>query len=961
MSNGSYLPDDTNGANFTVPYSTPFIVCIGLLMTVLSIVTISGNLMVMISFYIDKNIRQPSNYFIFSLAISDFLIGLEGFPFLSIYVLHGSRWTMGWFMCDLWLSIDYAVCLASIYTVLSITVDRYCSVKIPATYRNWRTKRRMITIVIITWLVPSLLFFVSVFGWGYFSGQGRTLKEWECEVQFMRNAYFNMSMYISYYWSTLVVMVVLYAGIYKAAKRLQNKSEEKQKRLAAMIAMQKNAAALTLQTSIKDQQKQHQKRRRSSRKSRKSKQISMGSTESTDDTPPRNNNMARLGRMCSFSDATNKEGGTGNEVSHSSSVHSSDMIDDEQTTYVLDHEEHYHHHHGSSGKASHHSPLEPVKPKMSVLSLNRFKNAATAFRLFHKRKPSDSSSPVRRTPKSSSKHRKVIDNYTNPTTTHNSSVRSGTTINTTTTTSDSSSDNLVDKNANINKNFVVEASPQEAIVPVDIQQQYFLPQKIACASTLEKICEEPAFEVTTLTEQSFNQQSRLTSPVEETNGISEHLQILVHSKNSSVKSAKSIITNNMSRRNSSTRSSGRSLSHYSNLNGMADTSELYTMHCRVVDMLNRMEGAFDPRSEACSCIAFDLNSLHFVDSESQCSTSFNTSFKSTPSRTTTTTNFNLTSRTLKLVPSPEQRDTTSPSSCLTAQSLSRKQSRATSISSDECTTTVHQMVPTIINSPKPPSMDSKLESIGADDSGAAKPIMVTLPAVSPMLFPLSDESDTIEEPKSIALLDQSSMPPKPITINLISDDTEPSSSGVKSDRTTMQEDLITVEPVIDDGNRKLSNIRSKEIDLDTTPRVSQTMATRGFNSLASITNQISIMRRHAHNATSIVTTIRRRGMRHDKVATGHNKYKASKSENRARKALRTITIILGAFILFWTPFYVIATLIGFCRSCVPEWMYVTSYYMCYLNSPINPFCYAMANAQFKKTFTRMLKGDFHRT
>lgn len=91
----------------------------------------------------------------------------------------------------------------------------------------------------------------------------------------------------------------------------------------------------------------------------------------------------------------------------------------------------------------------------------------------------------------------------------------------------------------------------------------------------------------------------------------------------------------------------------------------------------------------------------------------------------------------------------------------------------------------------------------------------------------------------------------------------------------------------------------------------------------------------------------------------------SKTENRARKALRTITIILGAFVLFWTPFYGLATLYGFCYdgkggSCVPNWLYVTSYYFCYINSTINPFCYALANAQFKKTFLRILRGDWHR-
>jgi len=77
----------------------------------------------------------------------------------------------------------------------------------------------------------------------------------------------------------------------------------------------------------------------------------------------------------------------------------------------------------------------------------------------------------------------------------------------------------------------------------------------------------------------------------------------------------------------------------------------------------------------------------------------------------------------------------------------------------------------------------------------------------------------------------------------------------------------------------------------------------------------------------------------------------------------------------WTPWHVLSLLIGFCggggdgavetadsgSSCVSTTLYDISYWLCYLNSPINPFCYAFVNYQFKKTFIRIIRLDWHRS
>lgn len=60
-----------------------------------------------------------------------------------------------------------------------------------------------------------------------------------------------------------------------------------------------------------------------------------------------------------------------------------------------------------------------------------------------------------------------------------------------------------------------------------------------------------------------------------------------------------------------------------------------------------------------------------------------------------------------------------------------------------------------------------------------------------------------------------------------------------------------------------------------------------------------------------------------------------------------------------TPYHILALIQGFCstENCVNHHLFYFTYFLCYANSPINPFCYAMANQQFKRTFYRILSGD----
>ncbi|CAF3384807.1 unnamed protein product [Rotaria socialis] len=219
------------------PYPVQLNIAFAITGTFISLLTICGNVLVLVSFFVDRQIRHPTNYFIFSLAVSDFLIGFISMPFLTL-AIYKNKWVLGSFLCDIWLSLDYTVCLASIYTVLLITVDRFCSVKIPTKYRNWRTKKRIVYLVLLTWIVPAVIFFASTMGYPIFSKKPNlSVMDLQCDVQWNKNPYFNLGLTVGYFWVTLLVMFILYFFIYQVASALERRSMQNAKKISTLIGI----------------------------------------------------------------------------------------------------------------------------------------------------------------------------------------------------------------------------------------------------------------------------------------------------------------------------------------------------------------------------------------------------------------------------------------------------------------------------------------------------------------------------------------------------------------------------------------------------------------------------------------------------------------------------------------------------------------------------------------------------
>ncbi|XP_054423883.1 neuromedin-U receptor 2 [Pteronotus mesoamericanus] len=115
------------------------------------VVGVAGNLLVCLVILRHQSMKTPTNYYLFSLAVSDLLVLLLGMP-LEVYEMwRNYPFLFGPVGCYFKTALFETVCFSSILSVTTVSVERYVAIRHPFRAKLESTRRRALRVLGGVW------------------------------------------------------------------------------------------------------------------------------------------------------------------------------------------------------------------------------------------------------------------------------------------------------------------------------------------------------------------------------------------------------------------------------------------------------------------------------------------------------------------------------------------------------------------------------------------------------------------------------------------------------------------------------------------------------------------------------------------------------------------------------------------------------------------------------------------
>ncbi|XP_017283306.1 alpha-2A adrenergic receptor-like [Kryptolebias marmoratus] len=196
------------------PFSVQTSVMLTILVGMLILLTVFGNVMVVIAVITSRALKAPQNLFLVSLASADILVSTLVMPFSLANELMG-YWYFGKVWCEIHLALDVLFCTSSIVHLCAISLDRYWSVTKAVEYNLRRTPRMIKCTIYLVWILAAIISFPPLI----------TIKKNEgkkdspvCKIN--KEKWYIIFSSTASFFAPCVIMIMVYVRIYQIAKKI---------------------------------------------------------------------------------------------------------------------------------------------------------------------------------------------------------------------------------------------------------------------------------------------------------------------------------------------------------------------------------------------------------------------------------------------------------------------------------------------------------------------------------------------------------------------------------------------------------------------------------------------------------------------------------------------------------------------------------------------------------------------
>ncbi|KAK0140648.1 Melanopsin-B [Merluccius polli] len=228
-----------------VPDHAHYIVAVFVL--VIGAIGVTGNALVIYAFFCNKKLRNPPNYFIINLAVSDFLMAFTQSPIFFINSLF-KEWMFWETGCKMYAFCGALFGITSMINLLAISLDRYVVITKPLRAISWSSRRRTSVVILLVWLYSLAWSLAPLLGWSSYVPEGlMTSCTWDYITSTPANKSYTLMLCCFVFFIPLGIISYCYLCMFLAIRRTSRDVER--------LGTQVRKSTLMQQQSIKTEWK----------------------------------------------------------------------------------------------------------------------------------------------------------------------------------------------------------------------------------------------------------------------------------------------------------------------------------------------------------------------------------------------------------------------------------------------------------------------------------------------------------------------------------------------------------------------------------------------------------------------------------------------------------------------------------------------------------------------------------